>query len=103
MARFASFDEAVAVVQENDRVSVASLARALGVSSAAAFGLLARLLDEGHIEGAGEDGWHRVITIQARAAGTRTAAAPARRAAASPCSNRRMPIFVTSYARSRNG
>ncbi|MDB5314441.1 MAG: hypothetical protein JWO24_285 [Rhodospirillales bacterium] len=66
MARFASFDEAVAVVQENDRVSVASLARALGVSSAAAFGLLARLLDEGHIEGAGEDGWHRVITIQAR-------------------------------------
>jgi len=66
MARFANFEEAVAVVQENDRVCAASLARALGASSAAASSLLERLQDEGHVEGAGEDGWHRVIGTQAR-------------------------------------
>ncbi|MBR0657147.1 hypothetical protein [Plastoroseomonas arctica] len=66
MARFANFDEAVAIVQENDRVSAASLARALGATSAAAASLLDRLHDEGHIEGVGEDGWHRVIGTQAR-------------------------------------
>lgn len=66
MARFASFDDALAVIQDSERVSVASLARALGASTQGAASLLERLRDEGHVDSAGDDGWYPVIGTQAR-------------------------------------
>ncbi len=66
MARFATFDDALAIIQDNDRVSAVSLARALGASVQGAESLLERLRVEGHVDRAGDDGWHQVIGTQAR-------------------------------------
>lgn len=59
MARFSLYQDALAVVEAAERVSVDSLAQALGVSDLAADDMLRRLEQDGHIGPDDGRGWHR--------------------------------------------
>jgi hypothetical protein len=59
MARFTTYEDAVALVAAVERLSVDSLAEALGVSDLAAEDLLRRLERDGHIGPSDGHGWHQ--------------------------------------------
>ncbi len=60
MARFATFEDALAVVAAHERLSASTLGEALGVSAQAAGSLLRLLQQDGHVGPDEGDGWHHV-------------------------------------------
>lgn len=76
MARFATYEDALAVVAGVERLSVDSLAQALGVSDLAADDMLRRLEQDGYIGPDNGLGWHHPIQPSGRRRWQQPAFAP---------------------------